>query len=285
MSFKYPSIYNYADNRSTLMQKIYFYTLFFEYLILVLTSVNSFLDYDNKYIISLIFFIILTLVFFTKIKFSLSSKWYKYRALAESIKTTTWRYIMKSEPFNNKDDLSLYKDYVKKLQHIVNGSNIIPKKIKIDKDNNNFYTISMKEINDLPFTERKNFYLEKRVKNQLSWYDSKSEYNLKMSKIWSKIILALYLIAVLSSIFNIFLNYVFIMPVTIITTIASSLIGWSQIKRYEELHSSYLLTAGEIRIIVKQADFVKNEDQLSDFVKDAELAFSREHTQWTARRS
>ena len=48
--------------------------------------------------------------------------------------------------------------------------------------------------------------------------------------------------------------------------------------------ASYNLTAHEIGIIRANSDSVETEKDLSNFVNEAELAFSREHTQWVARR-
>ncbi|MBD3699151.1 SLATT domain-containing protein [Enterobacter hormaechei] len=70
---------------------------------------------------------------------------------------------------------------------------------------------------------------------------------------------------------------------SILTTIASSLVGWIQ-KRYSELSASYILTAHEIGVIKEQASYVSSESDFSSFIRDAETAFSREHTQWIARR-
>jgi hypothetical protein len=56
-----------------------------------------------------------------------------------------------------------------------------------------------------------------------------------------------------------------------------------QIKKFSELSSAYSLTAHEIGIIEDRIDEADTEDEFSDFVNEAELAFSREHTQWLAR--
>ena len=56
-----------------------------------------------------------------------------------------------------------------------------------------------------------------------------------------------------------------------------------QIKKFNELNSSYTLTAHEIGIIQTRLQDVEAEEEFSDFVNEAELAFSREHTQWVAR--
>ena len=54
-------------------------------------------------------------------------------------------------------------------------------------------------------------------------------------------------------------------------------------ERFSELAASYALAAHEIGIIREQANAV-SEAQFSTFVADTENAFSREHTQWVARK-
>lgn len=75
-----------------------------------------------------------------------------------------------------------------------------------------------------------------------------------------------------------------LLPIDVAAVIASSILGWMQIKRYDELASAYGLTANEIGIIKSRYISVRTQDDLSAFVSDSENAFSREHTQWAARR-
>jgi len=74
------------------------------------------------------------------------------------------------------------------------------------------------------------------------------------------------------------------LPVDVIIALASSLLSWIQAKRFTELSASYALTAHEIGFINEQIATINSEDDFSKFVGDAENAFSREHTQWAARR-
>ncbi|EKA6789224.1 SLATT domain-containing protein, partial [Salmonella enterica] len=65
---------------------------------------------------------------------------------------------------------------------------------------------------------------------------------------------------------------------------AASIVGWVQIKKYNELAVSYFLTAHEIGDIKEQFNYISSENDFLEFVNNAEKAFSREHTQWLARR-
>ncbi|MDG1083326.1 MAG: SLATT domain-containing protein [Planktotalea sp.] len=66
--------------------------------------------------------------------------------------------------------------------------------------------------------------------------------------------------------------------------LVTSALGWLQMKRHSELMASYNLTAHEIGIIKGNSEAAKTEEEFSNFINEAELAFSREHTQWVARR-
>jgi hypothetical protein len=74
-------------------------------------------------------------------------------------------------------------------------------------------------------------------------------------------------------------------PIGPIIVFASSIIGWMQVKEFNELATTYTVAAHEIGLIKPQLDDIATEPELSDFVNDAELAFSREHTLWIARRT
>ena len=105
-----------------------------------------------------------------------------------------------------------------------------------------------------------------------------------MLRIWVGITIVIYLLAAVSlyadELGHAWLSR-FFDPLIVMVT---SVLGWIQMKRHSELTASYNLAAHEIGIIKGNAESVKTEADFSDFVNEAELAFSREHTQWVARK-
>jgi len=73
-------------------------------------------------------------------------------------------------------------------------------------------------------------------------------------------------------------------PVELFAVAAASALTWIHLKRFRELSAAYALTAHEITALRGGAELVVDEASLADFVKDSENAFSREHTQWVARK-
>ena len=69
-----------------------------------------------------------------------------------------------------------------------------------------------------------------------------------------------------------------------VATATGAVLTWLQAKKHNELNSSYALAAHEIVLIKGEAESVQSEREISEFVINSENAFSREHTQWTARK-
>jgi hypothetical protein len=143
----------------------------------------------------------------------------------------------------------------------------------------------MMGIRQLPFVERLDVYHKHRIIEQKNWYKEKS----KSNKYWSNTFF--FLLIVLSLVLSvfIFLSFAktendFVSPVSILLTLISVLFTWIQTKKYKELVKSYALASHEINFIATQKDDIKSENLFSEYVDSSENAFSREHTQWIARK-
>ena len=66
---------------------------------------------------------------------------------------------------------------------------------------------------------------------------------------------------------------------------AGGVLTWIQVKRFQEIATAYALTAHEIGIVRGHLAESDTNEEFSKFVKDAENAFSREHTQWVVRQN
>jgi hypothetical protein len=74
------------------------------------------------------------------------------------------------------------------------------------------------------------------------------------------------------------------LPIDVCIVCAGAALTWMQLKRFQELSTAYSLTAHEISLLRGYSQDVSTDAKFSAFVNDAESAFSREHTQWQARR-
>jgi hypothetical protein len=208
--------------------------------------------------------------------------WYGGRALAESVKTITWRYMMRAEPYNmpDSDARSLFIDVLRRLV----DSNKEVSKQTIDVGTGIQISDFMTSIRDAPFVARKEYYKDKRISDQMEWYQGKASINNRRARQYFIGLCVVNIIAIVFAIVKISCPSAQFWPTDIFVALAASVMAWTQAKRFRELSASYALTAHEISLIREQLFHIFSEAKFSDFIGDAENAFSREHTQWIARR-
>ncbi len=207
--------------------------------------------------------------------------WYGARALAESIRTIAWRFVMRAEPYD-KDDAPSRELFIANLKKLFDD-NVVSKHV-IARSNDAQITEAMNRLRSANIQERKKRYRDDRIEQQRSWYKSKAAYNRLRSKLWLALLLIFHGIAAFCILGKAVWPSLPYWPTDIFITAASSAVAWAQTKRFEELSASYNLTAHEIGLLGDKLRDTQSSKDFSDFVGDAENAFSREHTQWRARR-
>lgn len=283
--FEFPGIYKEADDISNRTQRNYLRLLKLFLSVLVLSSLlfSYFNDiWEIKIANAVISLLVLSLsfVFFL---YDFQGIWYNARAVAESIKTSCWRYAMKADPYNI-DDQQANSLLIDTMKRIVDMNQDFKKHITACFSCNDQLPESLVNVRSLSFNDRLEYYYEKRIVDQNNWYKNKSQFNKAKSNLFFGILI---LLSIVISVFLFLsidksnkINY----PVEVLLSMLSIVFTWVQTKKYKELNKSYALASYEIGFISSQKKKVKNEEQLSDFVSNTENAFSREHTQWIARK-
>jgi hypothetical protein len=285
MVFNYPALYDSANVSSGIFQRRYFRLAISEYVLLTCAAIVSMNFFDSK--LAYYLYAIFVLVLFSVLGFKAATKpeqgWYRSRALAESVKTMAWRYCMRSAPFRHDSDRANRDEFRRFLSDILNGGRLVGGELSPDFATQDQITRSMGDLRLESLKNRKNVYLHFRINEQRDWYKNRSIYNKKASRFWVFVCASVYcfaLVLVLGRLTNTEWGF---WPFEPLIVVAASIIGWMQIKKYNELAVSYTLTAHEIGILAIRIDDVSDEGEFSEFINDAELAFSREHTQWVAR--
>lgn len=285
----YPALLRSADESSVAAQSNYLWLVRLQYgLLVAAATVALWFDYSPDLLLVYAFIIgaSTALLIFMSVK-KPEKDWYGCRALAESIKTSTWRYMMRAEPFEDALQLKdVKKTFAMYLKEILDANSHVRDSISRRPKAGEQITPAMDEIRALTFDERRNFYRKKRIDEQRSWYVRKVELNRRHFVGW-----IIFCVTVQSSAIVLALarsrypESWSIWPMEPLLVIASAAIGWIQIKKFNELASAYSLTAHEIGIIQTRINDVTSDIEFSEFVNEAERAFSREHTQWVARQT
>lgn len=282
----YPALYRSADTSSNTEQHEYLTLLRAEYGLLVLAAILS-MGFSESSIYhafyALLFVLAATVLLFRAVR-KPEQDWYRCRALSESIKTSTWRYMMRAEPFVDAPAVKMPRaEFRNFLTEILRANRHLGSGIASELAAEHQITPRMEEIRSLDLEARKKVYKEQRIANQRRWYAKKASDNRKASKGWVGATVVVYIAATVTVLLRIAKPEWELLPTEPLIVLAASFIGWIQTKKFNEIASAYALTAHEIGILQPRLDELSDEDAFSDFVNEAELAFSREHTQWVAR--
>lgn len=211
--------------------------------------------------------------------------WFNGRAVAESVKTRAWRWCMRAEPYEDTDNLEIVsRQFIGDLKSILDQNRSLAGSLPCERGIQEPISEAMKEIRSLNVDDRLAVYKKQRIDDQARWYSTKSQFNKRRAKQWFWVSVALHALAILLLLYKIMVPDLDV-PIEVVATGAGAVLTWLQAKKHNELSSSFSLAAHEIVLIKGEALSVKDEKDLSEFVFNSETAFSREHTQWAARKA
>ncbi|MDN2660389.1 DUF4231 domain-containing protein [Neptunomonas sp. CHC150] len=278
----FPGLYQSADKASFDSQNTYYLCLSFYLGLLVIAAAVSFFVPVNTYgalVSALLFLVTLGILIYLKTN-KPDDIWYNGRAVAESVKTLSWKWMMKAEPFHK--DNSAEADFIADLKSVLKQNQSLSAVLSFSEGAKEPITDLMRSIRSQSFDDRKTIYKNQRIDDQADWYAKKAIFNRKRASSWFRFSVLLHGAAIIVLIYRVY-DPSQSLPVEVIATAASAVLTWIQAKKHNELSSSYSLAAHEIGIIKSEWQSVTEID-FSDFVINTENAFSREHTQWIARK-
>ena len=283
----FPALYNAADSASLNAQSNYFNALRLYLILLIAAALISFRWAQGVYGViasAILFLITLGILVWLNVQ-KPEDVWYNGRAVAESVKTRTWRWIMKAEPYDDEiSEEQAQRELLSDLKAILDQNRSLSGCLKWSPDLGEAISSKMISIRSLSWQERLEIYKKDRIDDQSVWYSKKAQFNKYRAKQWFIASIILHTVAILMLIYRI-KDPIVSFPIEVIAAAASAVLTWLQAKKHNELNSSYSLAAHEIILIKGEAVSVKDDHHLSEFVMNSESAFSREHTQWVARKS
>ncbi len=280
----FPSLYRSADNLSLRSQQQFFRALRVHLITLVIAAILSIVNIPHwsvaaAQLIALLGALGCSIYLFAKRP---DRFWYAGRAVAESIKTITWRYVCRAEPFQGCDP-NARSDFHQKLKQIIQQNREVCQLLTEHLEGVQFTPV-MENMRARTLEERRATYSDSRIKDQLTWYAKKAVLNRRMSQYFFWALIGVNSIAVICAVLRmVWVDQPF-WPTDVLVAIAASILSWMQAKRFSELAASYSLASHEIGLIKEQSLLPNTPEDFSLFVGDAENAFSREHTQWVARK-
>ncbi|NWD22464.1 DUF4231 domain-containing protein [Pseudomonas yamanorum] len=275
----YPEIQRTASKNSKIYQRLSFFLISANLIVLVLAAFAgafNFSYFSFAYPKSSLLVLSILIAYFSSL-LHLKQKWYASRSLSETVKSLTWRYYAQALPFGDSD-IESGEAFHQSISLACTESNhlIGHEKFKVTRLD------SSMDISIYTFEQKAAFYTSERLRRQLAWYTEKSRTNRSMGLVCLWIFVLCNCIAVYFSIQEESgdsgsMSAIFI-------AIATAFLGWIEAKKYDELAAAYRLTKCEIEKVILDVHLISNDLELSRFVTEAEGLFSREHTQWAAKR-
>ena len=207
--------------------------------------------------------------------------WFDCRAIAETTKAATWRYMMKMSPFQNDRSENSFVAKLKEIREARQSkARVLATELSTDQSS---ITNFMRQARSQRFEERKCFYIEARLKDQKYWYSRKAKLNSQWDRknFWA--FMGMQVIALCTAVGKLAFGWEISM-VPVLMTGAVAMIAWGETKRYRELAQSYALASQELEEQEAIAQSVADEVEFLKFIDMVEEAISREHTMWRVKR-
>ncbi|WP_082181254.1 DUF4231 domain-containing protein [Actinomyces timonensis] len=206
--------------------------------------------------------------------------WYEGRAVAESVKTLSWRFAVGADPFPSSMKEAQATTLLR--QRISSITQEVSKQIIFDADDA-IVTSKMKDLRRRKFTDRRDAYLLGRTIDQKNWYAAKARQNRRLSFFWRLTLLTFEVVAILLATGKVFGGWDIDLTGLLAAIVAAG-VAWVAVKQFSPLASAYSIAANELGTQESVLKTVSEEDWPL-FVADAEEAISREHTTWLASRT
>ena len=295
-----PQLFQDADEQAKQAQNRHFSILKWYLLLLILAALLNFFLPKSQIVavLSLVIFAATLCLLLWQKKQGYEDVWYNARAVAESVKTQAWRWMVQASPYQasteqqqpfagNAESFEQAPEHADKFRHtlldIVEQNDDKTLNLSVDEQHDKLLSTTMRQARRLTRQQRLDMYVTQRVKNQREWYAKRIlEFERKKST-WFWLSVGLNALAFVLLAYKIF-NLEQSLPIEVISAAASGAVTWLQAKKYSELRAAYSQTKAEIDCILQESEKVVSDSQLAQFVLDSEAAFSREHTQWVARK-
>lgn len=276
----YPALYFAADRAAEKYQRqhLALIKVILSFAVLIAVANTVFPEADS--LLNTIAFLGLLLTLAAQAAWKPSQRWYASRALAESVKSLTWRFAIHGEPFSGTQDAARSeKIFLDSLRHSTESVD------ELDL----FLMPGVKQLNPslnacrgFAFAERRASYLQDRLEPQLAWYVAKARYHSRQSTLYTATLITLAVLGLAASLWQLTDPSDFD-PSSPIAALGTAALSYLNVRQHSVLARSYRLTSHELSLIISSAAHV-DEKSWGEFVDSAEGAISREHTMWSASR-
>ncbi len=211
--------------------------------------------------------------------------WYSGRAVAESVKSLTWKFMMGADPYPTLlTPAEATERFTKTLRELLHENRVLSAALAGKDAGDEQITQFMTSIRGTAVGTMRDVYRAQRVEDQQAWYAREAERNRWRQTVWFVLLVVFQGCAVILAMYLVYDPASLWRGPGVFSSLASATVAWGQVRRFQELAQAYGFAAQELSLISARASHVQTREDLGRFVNDAETAISREHSSWIARR-
>ena len=126
-TFDYPGLYQTANRTSIEAQNYYMFGIGLYLFLLIAASICNVFLFDSNFfaiVVAIVFIATLFISFLLLIK-RYDKTWYNGRAVAESVKTITWRFMMHAKPYQSPNYSKAKAVFINDLRQILEQNRVL----------------------------------------------------------------------------------------------------------------------------------------------------------------
>jgi SMODS and SLOG-associating 2TM effector domain 3/SMODS and SLOG-associating 2TM effector domain 1 len=206
--------------------------------------------------------------------------WFQSRAVAESAKSLTWRYMMRAAPFDAEDADARF---LAALHDTLATHDEPPLTHGASRLDERQITPYMQLVRSLPPIERKACYVAGRLTDQLGYYSSKAKSDGRAGKQWRIAGLAFRGLAFALAVLRFWSDSAGVL-VGLFVTLTVVVASWSQLLRYEDLAKGYSQVAHALRRLLRELQHAEDGPTIEKLILEGEGVMTREQSTWEMKR-
>jgi uncharacterized membrane protein YbaN (DUF454 family) len=283
----YPPLYIAASHASSMGQRRYTQLLRWELVLLLIASALgatwSFVPRDMAKIMAIAVALLLAVAVVLRVSAAggqFDSAWFDGRVVAEAVKTVTWLFMMRADPYNGTD-----KDAEQRVSEDLEEIVALGSGLRNDLESalNVSITPRMRVIRALPLRDRRSCYEQDRLATQVNWYTAKLHEHAKAGMIWLWIgwlsqggALA---IAIIGAVLPEALNFV-----GFFAAAATAATAWRQLRRHHELTTPYRNASNQLAHVERLLKGATREERFQHLIDLSESVIAGEQNIWANKR-
>ena len=208
--------------------------------------------------------------------------WLRSRTLAESIKSSAWRFAMSAHPY---DAMSVEEAEAKLRAQLARPSKKALASSALPADGHRLFTDAMIALRQATFGVRRDRYVAERIAEQQDWFTGRAVAARRAGRAWETVLFSAQAAGFLWSLAAVWSPRESVNGRVIFSAFAAASLGWLRATQHREAATTYAAMSEMLRASGESARRADSEDALAAIVVETETALERENGAWMERRS